>query len=492
MRLIELLPLLELVSPPEVDLDVQSATSDSRRVVPGSLFFAFQGEHSDGHDFAEAAVNSGAVAVVGERPGINSFGGVPYLRTLNCRRALGRVAHCLAGDPTRSMTVVGVTGTNGKTSSVVMTKRVFEQAGFRAACFGTLGFYLGEQHLPAAHTTPFAEELAERFLDAQRQGISHVAMEVSSHALEQERVAGIHFRAALFTNLTQDHLDYHGDMDRYRRAKLMLFERLDGPDAVAVVNADDPSARFFIDVCRVPVVTFGTQGDCRATKVSVQKNLMVFVAETPWGNINLEMRLLGRHNVANALGVIALCGGIGMSPDEIARGIASVVAVPGRFEHVDEGQPFHVIVDYAHTEDGLRNVLRTAREICRRRVICVFGCGGDRDKGKRPKMGQAAAELADFSVVTSDNPRSESPERILLDIEVGLQHAGKKKGEDYVMMLDRREAIRFALEMASAGDVVLIAGKGHEDYQIIGDRRIHFDDRETARDVLKTLGYTRE
>ncbi|HOJ33856.1 MAG TPA: UDP-N-acetylmuramoyl-L-alanyl-D-glutamate--2,6-diaminopimelate ligase [Candidatus Hydrogenedentes bacterium] len=487
MRLRELQYLGRTTSLPRGEVDVVAATSDSRRVTPGTLFFACKGEHADGHDFAQQAATNGAVAIVGERKGLQELAGLPYIYVENVRRALGVTVHQLAGDPTQTMTVIGVTGTNGKTSSVILMQHVFHCAGFPAASFGTLGCRMGDVELPAMHTTPFAEELAERFRDARQAGITHVAMEVSSHALEQERVAGIRFRGAVFTNLTQDHLDYHKDMESYRRAKLMLFEQLEGNDAVAAINVDDPSAPYFLRATRVPTVTFGSQGMCSATNVSIRSEGTVFTAVTPWGTTEIEMRLVGRHNIANALGVIAVCGGIGIPLDMIAAGIHSVTNVPGRFERIDEGQPFSVIVDYAHTEDGLRNVLRTAREICSKRVICVFGCGGDRDKGKRPKMGYAVAELADFAVVTSDNPRSESPERILLDIEVGLQHAGKKKNKDYFMILDRAEAIHTALKMASEGDLVMIAGKGHENYQIIGSQRIHFDDREVARDFLKAL-----
>ncbi len=313
-------------------------------------------------------------------------------------------------------------------------------------------------------------------------------MEVSSHALEQERVAGIEFSAGVFTNLTQDHLDYHNDMEGYLREKLKLFERIDAPGGFTVVNVDDPNGHHFVGASRVQCHTYGETGDCRAERVRVEMRHTSFVAQTPWGEMEIAMRLLGSHNVSNALAAITVGGALGIPLDTIAEGIASVDSVPGRFEHIHAGQDFQVIVDYAHTEDGLRNVLEAAREVCSGRVICVFGCGGDRDKGKRPKMAAVSAELADYSIATSDNPRTESPERILLDVEVGLQHAGKKRDDDYLVFVDRGDAIRRALEIAEPGDLVMIAGKGHEDYQILGDERIHFDDREVARSLLETIG----
>jgi UDP-N-acetylmuramoyl-L-alanyl-D-glutamate--2,6-diaminopimelate ligase len=464
---------------------VAAVTEDSRRVGPGAVFVATQGEHVDGHDFIDQAVAQGAVAVIGARSGISEHHGVPYFSVSHPRRALGLIAHRLAGDPTASMTVIGITGTNGKSSSAVMTGRVLEECGIQAGSFGTLGYAFAGEVLLARHTTPFGEDLADIFQRARAAGVTHVAMEVSSHALEQERVAGIHFRVAAFTNLTQDHLDFHESIERYRRAKVRLFERVEGHGAFTVVNQEDPHARWFVEASNVPCFTFGGKGDCRAESLRVGSDATVFTATTPWGVQEVKLHLLGRHNVANALCVVAICGGLGLPLDAIAGGIEAVENVPGRFERVHAGQPFEVVVDYAHTEDGLRNVLEAARSLCKGRIICVFGCGGDRDKGKRPKMGAAAAELADFAIITSDNPRTEPPERILLDIEVGAQRAGKRKGEDYIVVLDRAEAIRQGIEMAKPGDLVLIAGKGHEDYQIVGTERIHFDDREVARSILE-------
>jgi UDP-N-acetylmuramoyl-L-alanyl-D-glutamate--2,6-diaminopimelate ligase len=466
------------------DVAITSATEDSRRVGPGAVFFAVHGLRSDGHAFAEVAAKAGAVAIVGARSGVKTWAGIPYFRAASPRRVLGEVAHALAGHPSRTMTVIGVTGTNGKTSTVLLARQILETNGYQASGFGTLGSIVGEQAEPMKHTTPFGEDMVRLFVRARDAGATHVVMEVSSHAIEQDRIAGIDFRVAAFTNLTQDHLDYHENMEEYRRAKLKLFEGIDGPGKFAVVNRDDPSADVFIQASRVPCYTFGRLGDCRAADIRTEERTTVFTAQTLWGDTEVTLRMLGRHNVSNALCAITIGCGMGLPVERVAEGVAALKNVPGRFEHVDAGQPFRVIVDYAHTEDGLRNVLQAAREICRGAVIVVFGCGGDRDKTKRPKMGKAAAELADFAILTSDNPRTEDPDQILREVEVGMERAGRKRDKDYWVLRNRAEAIRRAIDRARPGDLVMIAGKGHEDYQIIGTERIHFDDREAVRAAL--------
>ena len=484
MTLKDLPRLLHCDGPAAEPTPIISVTEDSRRVEPGSVFVAAPGERADGHDFAADAVAAGAVAILGNRARTTEWSGVPYFHVAHPRKALGVLAHSLAGDPTQHLTVAGVTGTNGKSSTVMLTQRVLRASGAKASCFGTLGYDIAGTVNSAPHTTPFGEDLAELFRRAKEAGETHVVMEVSSHALEQERVAGIRFAVGAFTNLTQDHLDYHQDMDQYLRAKLMLFERIEGEGCCTVVNADDASAGSFIAVSRVPCYTFGKTGDCRADDIRMTATETTFHLRTPWGEAGCSTGLLGRHNVSNVLCAATICGGLGVPLDRIVEGIADLASVPGRFERIEADRGFQVVVDYAHTDDGLRNVLEAAREICTGKVLLVFGCGGDRDKGKRPKMGRVAAELADFSFATSDNPRTEDPERILLDIEVGLQHAGKRKYDDYVMITDRTTAIREAIAKARPGDLVLIAGKGHEDYQILGTKRIHFDDREVARAIL--------
>lgn len=473
--------------PPDWEaIEIASVTEDSRKVRPGTLFVAVAGEKADGALFAPQAVGAGAVAVAGAGARPEGIGQTPYLRVEHPRRAAALAAHAVAGDPSRGMCVAGVTGTNGKTSSVLMIQHILERAGLKAAAFGTLGYRIGDVTLPAKHTTPFGEELADVFASARDAGMTHVVMEVSSHALDQERVAGIRFGAAAFTNLTQDHLDYHKDLEAYRKAKLLLFERVEGECAFTAVNAGDPSAPFFIEASAACCYTYGlSSAAVAASNIRSEQGYTLFHVTSPWGESGMRMRLLGRHNVCNALCAITVCGGLGLPLDTIADGLASAPCVPGRFERIEAGQPFDVVVDYAHTEDGLLNVLEAARAICRGRLLVVFGCGGDRDKGKRPKMAAVAARLADYAIITSDNPRTEEPRAILDDVEAGMLEAGKKRGEDYEVIEDRAGAIHRAIGLAGPGDFVMLAGKGHEDYQILGAERIHFDDREVARQALE-------
>jgi UDP-N-acetylmuramoyl-L-alanyl-D-glutamate--2,6-diaminopimelate ligase len=485
VNLKELAQILRCETPAEAGTAVTVVTEDSRRARPGAVFFALPGERADGHDFARKAVEAGAIAVVGGRTGLKEFAGAPYLCVANPRAALGEAAQALAGYPSRAMTVIGITGTNGKTSSVRLTHHVLETCGHPAADFGTLGYQFGGVVRETKHTTPFAEDLAAVFAEARAAGSTHIVMEVSSHSLDQERVAGIEFDVAAFTNLTQDHLDYHRDMDSYLTAKRRLFEKIAGPRAFTVVNLDDPAAEAFQAASHVPCYTFGAAADCRASGIVMELDATRFHVDTPWGAADIRLRMLGRHNVSNALCAIAIGGGLGLPMEGVAAGIEALDAVPGRFQQINAGQAFQVIVDYAHTDDGLRNVLRAAREICSGRIIAVFGCGGDRDRTKRPKMAAAVAELADFGIVTSDNPRTEDPDRIIQDVEAGMVAAGKTRGVDYWVIPDRAEAIERGILAAQSGDLVMIAGKGHEDYQILGTERIHFDDREVARAILE-------
>lgn len=469
----------------QADPEVLLLTEDSRRVRPGALFAALPGTRQDGHDFVPQALAAGAVAVLGGRSDFVPGGGIPYLRVSQPRRAAGIIAHVLAGEPGQGMRVVGITGTNGKTSTACLTRTLLESAGHPTAQFGTLGYFVGGETLDAPHTTPFAEDLAALFARARAAGMTHVVMEASSHAIEQDRIAGIPFAVAAFTNLTQDHLDYHGSMEQYLASKCKLFSELDPVSGHGVINADDPYASAFLAACRAPVTTYGDGGMVRAVAPAVDGEWTRFTLATPWGTGPARTRLLGRHNLYNALCAAAIGGVLGLEFEKICGGLEAIARVPGRFERVDAGQPFLVVVDYAHTDDGLRNVLEAARLLEPRRLITVFGCGGDRDRGKRPKMGAVAARLSDFCIVTSDNPRTEEPARILADIIPGLVLEGKIEGEDYEVIENREAAIRRALAMAAPGDLVLIAGKGHEDYQIIGNSRIHFDDREVARAVLE-------
>lgn len=462
-------------------------TEDSRRVQSGGIFVAVIGTHGDGHSHARAAADSGATVILGERAGMDALDGIPYVQVRHSRRAGGLCAHALAGNPAAKLTVIGVTGTNGKSSTVALIDAILRNTGHRTAIFGTLGYVVAGETKGQEHTTPFAEDLAPLFAEAVAAGVTHVTMEVSSHALHQHRVAGIPFAAAAFTNLTQDHLDYHGTMEAYRDAKALLFRGLDAETGLAVVNLDDPRGTHYRDVSPCRAVTYGAAGDCRAENVHLTLQHSRFDLVTPWGAHPVALPLLGLHNVANALCAAAVAGGLGIPVADIAQGLESLPCVPGRFEPVATGHAFQVVVDYAHTDDGLLNVLEAARALASGKIITLFGCGGDRDKTKRPKMGNVAGRLSDYCILTSDNPRTEDPYRILLDAEVGLQQAGRQKGKDYEVIEDRATAIAHAIRRAKPGDLVLIAGKGHEDYQIIGKVKIHFDDREVARAILKEL-----
>lgn len=491
----DLVLLLGLPAPPP-PFSFHMVTEDSRRAGKGALFVAISGEKNDGHDFADAAAAAGASAILGNRPNVREMSGIPYVYHDAPRRAAGLIAHALAGDPTRDQCVIGITGTNGKTSTAFLTQKILDTAGRRCANFGTLGYDLGKTQQAAAHTTPFGEDLARLFAEACQEGCNHVVMEASSHALEQDRVAGIHFNIAAFTNLTQDHLDYHKDMDAYLKAKIKLFNKVDETlrqtdspwPCFGIINAEDPCAPQFEAALPGRCHSYGNAGSVRAEGLELLTDGAVFRLVSPWGTGQAHTRLVGRHNVLNALCAVAITAGLGVPVDTVLAGLEGLASVPGRFEPVIAGQPFQVIVDYAHTDDGLRNALTAARAVCSGRIIVAFGCGGDRDKGKRPKMGAVAAELADYAVLTSDNPRTEDPCRILLDVEVGLQRKGKRKGDAYAVIESRREAIRHALSAARPGDLVLIAGKGHENYQIIGTERRHFDDREEALNALREIG----
>lgn len=480
----DLCELLGLPAGAVSDFVASGIAEDSRKVVPGDLFVAVSGDKVDGHDFAAGAAASGAVAILGNRTGQSALESLPYLYAENPRRAAALIAHRIAGDPTAHLAVIGITGTNGKSSTALLTQSIFQHAGRPASNYGTLGYEIGGVMHHADHTTPFGHELARLFKQSVDAGDTHVVMEVSSHALDQERVAGIYFRGAAFTNLTQDHLDYHVTMEAYRDAKLKLFQRLTGDDAFAVINNADPSATHFLAASPVRTITFGEGGTIQARDIRLGMGQTRFTLSTPESSREVSINLLGLHNVQNALCAAAIGYGMHLGLDAIGAGLENVARVPGRFDAVDCGQDFYVIVDYAHTEDGLKNVLEAARALCQGRIITVFGCGGDRDRGKRPKMGKMAGTLSDYCVLTSDNPRSEDPHRILLDVEVGLQRAGKSKEEDYVVIESREEAIRQAIRLAKTGDLVMIAGKGHEDYQILADRTIHFDDREIAASAL--------
>ena len=458
----------------ELGVEVSSLAYDSRTVGPGTLFFCVPGQKSDGHEFAGAAVEAGAGALVVERE-LDVY--VAQVAVPDARAAMAPLAARFWGDPTLELRVIGVTGTNGKTTTAFLIREVLEAAGLRCGLLGTVRQVVGGVERGAERTTPEAIELQETFRRMLDAGDRACAMEVSSHALELHRCDAIRFEAALFTNLTQDHLDFHGDMEAYFRSKRQLFEM--GP-ATAVVNADDAYGRRLAG--EFDCLTFSA-GGAAADYVARDVSFDAAGSEFSVGGTAVRTRLPGHFNVANALGAFAAAIELGIAPEVAASGLARAERVPGRFEPVDEGQPFSVLVDYAHTPDSLENALRAARELSEGRVIAVFGAGGDRDRDKRPKMGRAGTSLSDLAIVTSDNPRSEGPEAIVAEVL-----AGAGDGADVEVEVDRRAAIRLALERAGGGDVVVIAGKGHEQGQeFAGGRRVPFDDREVAREELRKL-----
>lgn len=473
-----------------LDTPVQGIYCDSRQVKPGGLFVAIPGLRTDGHLFIEDALRRGAVAVVVERARPLPEG-VAWLEVPSCRRALGDLAAAYFDYPANSLRLYGVTGTNGKTTTTYLIAAVLEKAEVSCGLIGTTGVRLGKKWMASAHTTPEANDLQELLHRMREEGLQAAVMEVSSHALELERVRGCTFDVGVFTNLTQDHLDFHPDMDSYLRAKAKLFQLLDPQRKgrqYAVLNADDPASEEIAKVARAPVVTYGLKKEAQVRAENIVFGPKGARMEVVWpeGRAELNLVLTGLFNVYNALAAWAVGWQEGLAPDLVAQALFGVKGVPGRFERVEAGQGFGVVVDYAHTPDGLAHVLHAARQLTSGRVIVVFGCGGDRDRGKRPKMGAIAAEGSDLAVITSDNPRSEDPDRIIQDILAGFL-AVRRDG--YLVEPDRYRAIELALLQARDGDLVLIAGKGHETYQIIKDQVLPFDDREVAREILGRMGY---
>ncbi|HID09798.1 MAG TPA: UDP-N-acetylmuramoyl-L-alanyl-D-glutamate--2,6-diaminopimelate ligase [Candidatus Latescibacteria bacterium] len=463
----------------EVRGEVSGVRYDSRKVGPGDVFVALRGEHGDGHMFVGEACRRGAVAVVLERE--VEAPGIVHVVVKDTRKALALLSAHFFGEPARKLKVIGVTGTNGKTTVSFLIRSIFEEAGVSTGLIGTVEYIVGGERLPAPLTTPFPPELHGTLVRMVEAGEEVVVMEVSSHALALDRVYGMPFQVGVFTNLSRDHLDFHGTMEEYFRAKSRLFEMLE-PSGWAVYNGDDPYGYRLGEHTRAQVLSYGlSEGvDVRAEGVVCDRQGVVFMLRSPWRDFPVRLRLSGRFNVYNALAAAGVGLALGIGPEEVVRGLVALERIPGRFERVDLGQDFEVIVDYAHTPDALEHLLRSAREITQRRLLVVFGCGGDRDRGKRPQMGEVAGRLADFVLVTSDNPRSEHPGEIIEEIVAGIPD-----GTRYAVEEDRGRAIGRAIQMAQEGDVVVIAGKGHEVYQIVEDKKIPFDDREVARRSLE-------
>jgi UDP-N-acetylmuramoyl-L-alanyl-D-glutamate--2,6-diaminopimelate ligase len=475
------------------DAEILSVAYDSRRVAPGAIFFALRGEKTDGAKFVDEALQRGAIALASEDPRpdripsrITWIGLAPG----SGRRGLARAAANFYRHPSDGLQLIGVTGTNGKTTITFLVDSILREAGFKSGLIGTIEHRTPKGSRPAANTTPESADLQQMFAEIRDSGGTHVVLEASSHALAMERLWGSHFGVVIFTNLTRDHLDYHKTFEDYFAAKRILFEGTGaGAPGVGVINVDDPYAAQLTGLAR-RTLTYGLRGssDVTARKFALSYDGLEFVADTPIGNVEVHSPLVGRFNVYNILAAIGTGIGLNVAKSHIEDGIAKLQSVPGRFQRIDQGQPFLVVVDYAHTDDALRNLITTARELGpSARIITVFGAGGERDRSKRPLMGEAAGSLSDLVVLTSDNPRGEDPLRIINDVVVGLQKSNAK----YRIEPDREQAITAALEEARPGDIVLLAGKGHETYQVLRDGAVDFDDREKARAILRGKDYSK-
>jgi len=478
------------LSPQLSQIRLEGLDYDSRRVKPGFLFFAFAGSRTDGRQFARNAVERGSVAVASESSAPDGFA-APWIEVAHGRQALALAARNFYRQPDERIALTGITGTNGKTTTSFLIESILRAAGKTTALVGTIEYHLAGRVLPAVNTTPESLDLNRLLADLEKEGGTHAVMEVSSHALALGRVYGLRFHTAIFTNLTRDHLDFHHTMEDYFAAKQLLFSGVGAPPPCwAVLNRDDEWCRRVALAPGTEALWFGLgQGaTVRARHISSNLQGLRFEVHGPKVRFTVESPLLGKINVYNILA--ACCAGLsyGLAPETIAEGVAQCRAVPGRFERIDEGQPFGVVVDYAHTDDALRNSIAVARGLEPRRIITLFGCGGDRDRSKRPLMGQVAAENSDLVVLTSDNPRSEDPLAIMNDALVGI----RRTDVTHIVEPDRATAIARAIKEARPGDIVILAGKGHEPYQVLKDKTIDFDDREVARGVLRGFGYRRE
>jgi UDP-N-acetylmuramoyl-L-alanyl-D-glutamate--2,6-diaminopimelate ligase len=489
-KLGELFPALETeVLAGMGNLEIRQVTCDSRKVQPRALFFALHGAKADGNAFIEEAVKRGAVAVASAEP--NPQSGVAWIQVRDARKALATAAANFFGHPGEALQLVAVTGTNGKTTTTSIIDAMVKASGAKTGLLGTIAYHTPLGDYPAANTTPESVDLQEFFAQIRDAGGRYAVLEASSHSLAMDRLWGCHFHAAVFTNLTREHMDYHKTFEDYFSAKKRLFEGTgaDAPD-VAVLNADDQFGRRLAGLAK-KTVTYGLEShaDITTKKFQLTFDGLTFTAQTPNGRVHVVSSLVGRINVYNLLAAIGAAQALGLSNEVIELGIRNLEGVSGRFQRIDLGQPFLVIVDYAHTDDALENLIRTARELNPKgRIITLFGCGGEKDRTKRPIMGEVTGRLSDLTILSSDNPRGEDPLKIISDIIVGLQKTAGK----YLIEPDRAKAIGLAMDQARAGDIILLAGKGHENYQILADRTFEFDDRAEARRALRQRGFDGE
>ncbi len=475
----------------KVDFSIKALVHDSRQVVPGTLFVCLSGFKSDGHNYIAQALAQGAVAVLVEKAVDNIPDGLTVITVADTRQAIRDITPYFFDYPSRKLRMIGVTGTNGKTTTTYLLRSILQEAGFKVGIIGTIQNSIGERIIPTKNTTPDVIDLQSLLAEMVASRMDYVVMEVSSHALAQDRVIGCEFDAAIFTNMTQDHLDFHINFENYLAAKTKLFEMLSAASNVksgktAIVNTDDKASDFILSYTACKKITYGitTNAQLKAQNTDIQANGSQFDIVGEFGLFSLQLKITGLFNVYNVLSAVGAALAEGIDSRIIKTALEKFQSVPGRFELVDAGQPFSVIVDYAHTPDGLENILKTAQQIAKQRIIVVFGCGGDRDRTKRPIMGKIAAQYGHVVIATSDNPRSEEPELILDEIEVGIKD-GLTDGKIYNKIIDRRQAIAHALHIAQHDDIVIIAGKGHENYQILKDKTISFDDKEVVKEMIR-------
>ena len=491
MKLTELIKGLKLNRiTGDTGVEITGITYNSRNVMPGTLFVAIKGLKTDGHNFITDAVKAGATALIVENNPVDISPplSMPVIEVTDSRMALAQVAINYYRNPAKEIKLIGVTGTNGKTTTTYLIRSILEGCNDKVGVIGTVSYYNGNKTSPAEHTTPEAVEFQGLLRSMVDNGCKFVVTEVSSHALMLKRVLGTEFETAVFTNLTQDHLDFHTDMEDYFQAKALLFRNMSSQKKV-IINIDDPYGKRLMGMTKGIVLSYGinSDADIQGRDVSLKMDGIEFRVRTPAGDIHIKSGLVGIYNVYNILASIGVALSQDIPPDKISAGISSLISVPGRFEKIDSGMGFGIVVDYAHTENALRLLLEAAQGFTKRRIITLFGCGGDRDRGKRPLMGKAAMELSDYVIVTSDNPRTENAEKIIEGVLTGIKDAmksGKIRASGYKVIPDRKTAIEEAINMAQEGDLVVIAGKGHECYQIIGNEKFQFDDREEARKAI--------
>jgi UDP-N-acetylmuramoyl-L-alanyl-D-glutamate--2,6-diaminopimelate ligase len=468
------------------DFLVRGISCNSKNVSDNFIFVAIKGNRQDGNKFIQEAIDRGAKAIIVHRSPftVHRKGKIPFIAVKDTRRALAKLAAEFYANPSAKIKVVGITGTNGKTTVTYLIEALLKEAHFSPAVIGTINYRFKEKIIPSRNTTPGPLELESMLADMLKEGVNYCLMEVSSHALDQDRTEGINFNSAIFTNLSQDHLDYHKTLKNYFQTKVKLFKDIN-PDAFVVINNDDKYGRRLRKLTKGKIVTYGIENNASVMAKDIEFDCKhtEFRLISPKGEVTFTSRLIGRHNVYNILATVAWGLEEGLKLSTIKSAIERFDFVPGRLQRVDFKGNFSVFIDYAHTEDALKNVITSLRQISKNRIIVLFGCGGERDKTKRPKMGKVVSELADFAIITNDNPRSEEPRDIIEDIKRGITK------DNYCAIPDRWEAIKKSLSLARAGDMVLIAGKGHEQYQIIKDEMIHFEDEEAVRKCLKLMSY---